>query len=327
MPATDQHTLSIFDGCFPCNNCSTLAQLQQDIQNCQIWINGLKDCNLYNQPAAARLWNNMLNKKVQQSISCKLDSTITQNRSEDFGQAIKLLYQYKAVVAMWNYLVRTKSGITQILQAPQDYSGFVIQSKRNIDSCGKLSPGIPTFRVKITLSKGVDNKGQVPSYLSAASLGIGFYISKVDQNSYIEYGRDTGTAYQRNSSGVSMNILQVSYTETDSIEIQVLFVFQPTKVAASTFSASVKILPVIYKLDHEQAPASTPSAILLSKWIALRSYATTIEQAEQAERNTWNIQTTWTIPDQNDPNLDQDYIYYTAYSKYPEESDSLSPSE
>ena len=62
-----------------------------------------------------------------------------------------MLYQYKAVVAMWNYLVRTKSGVTQILQAPEDYSGFIIQSKRNIDSCGKSSAGTPTFRIVIRL--------------------------------------------------------------------------------------------------------------------------------------------------------------------------------
>lgn len=325
LQPSNSHELVLFDGCYPCNTCSTIAQLQEDIQNCQIWLNGLKDCNLYHQTAASRLWQAMLNKKVQQSVSCRLDSSIVAERQHDFGMATKLLYQYKAAVAMWNYLVRTKSGMTEISIAPQDYAGFVVQSKRNIDSCGKASAGSPTFQISVTLQVG-----QTASYLAALQCGMGFYISKAEENTYIEYGRDTGITRQQDVNNIQMTITSVQYAQ-QQIQLKIGFTFYPQKCASSIFSAAVKILPVVYKLGYEYpvydekgevqqsypAPYDSPVQIDLDEWIAWRSKATTVTEAMQKARNRWFIQTIWTT-DMEEAPIEQSFYYHTAYSKYTE---------
>ena len=263
----------------------------------------------------------MLDKKIQQSSLCKLDSTVVNNRQHDFGMATKLLYQYKAAVAMWNYLVRSKSGMTEVLIAPQDYTGFVIQSKRNIDSCGKEVLLNPTFTVSITLQTG-----QTKSYLEALQCGMGFYINKVDDNTYIQYGRDTGITRQHSSSDVQMEVSSLSYLQDGQIQLQIRFTFYPIKQAASIFSASVKILPVIYKLGYNypsyneqgeviqtyQAPQTSPVKTSLAQWVAWRARATTIQQAMQTATNRWFINTQWF----QQVSMEQSFYYSTAYSKY-----------
>lgn len=250
---------------------------------------------------------------------------MVQDRQHDFGMATKLLYQYKAVVAMWNYLVRTKSGMTEISIAPQDYTGFVVQSKRNIDSCGKDSAGNPSFYATITLQQG-----QTASYLASVDCGMGFYINKIDENTYIEYGRDTGITRQQDTNNIQMTVISVS-TVSNKIQIKIRFDFHPQRCASSIFSASVKILPVVYKLGYDYpvydsggqiqqtypAPSDSCSQIDLDQWIAWRSKATTVTEAMQKAKNRWFIQTKWTSDPEETP-IEQSFYYHTSYSKYTE---------
>ena len=108
----DNHTINIFDGCKACNDCQSVWQVIQAIQQLHIWIIGLKDCVLYYQPTAQTLWTK-LNQGRQSAITdqtgrCSYTPRVY-NRQQQFGKATKLLYQYKAAVAMWNYLVYNMS--------------------------------------------------------------------------------------------------------------------------------------------------------------------------------------------------------------------------
>lgn len=310
------NSLVIFDGCYACGTCRELAQLQQDIQGCSIWINGLKDCNLYYEPAASRLWDGMLAKKTQQASSCKLIPK-TADRSAEFGNAIKLLYQYKSAVAMWNYLVRTRASKTEIIQAPQDYSGFIIQTKRSQDTCGSSDALSPVLSIRVRLKSG-----QTVPYLEEGNLGMGLYINKVTQNTYIQYGRDTGTADLRYDD-VSLQVTKDS-SNSSGIGFQARFTFSLDRTAPTFMSASLKVLPVIYTPDgtYSETFCLLPQ---LRQWVALRPYATTIDQALQTEKNVWQIQIQWNTGTEGDSAvLHEDFYYYTAYSKYPQESDSQS---
>jgi hypothetical protein len=71
-------------------------------------------------------------------------------RQREFGKAVKLLYQYKAVVAMWNYLVFTKARSIEVVQASETHLGFIMQSKRIIDFCDAGLSTV-TLHLKATL--------------------------------------------------------------------------------------------------------------------------------------------------------------------------------
>ena len=319
------NSLLIFDGCFSCNICNVLAQLQEDIQNCQIWINGLKDCNLYYEPAANHMWDNMIARKTEMPVQCHVNKSGLQSRREAFGQATKLFYQYKAAVAMWNYLVKNRSyRKIQIVEAPQDYSGFVIQAKNKLDTCNSDAQELPkTLRLDIRLASG-----QTPDLLQSVNRGMGIFAACVEENTYIQYTQDTGSGQP--SQDISTDI-QIG-SDSGQLQIQVLFTFLPTQQASTVFSASVKILPIVYLKGHSyqkdqqttiQAPSQQITAVTLQQWIAFRPYATTISQAQQTEKNLWTVDAYWFGSEQPDT-----YYYNTSYSKYPvEESDSGSQAE
>ena len=319
------NSLLIFDGCFSCNTCNVLAQLQEDIQNCQIWINGLKDCNLYYEPAASHMWDNMIAHKTEMPVQCHVNKTGLQSRQEAFGQATKLFYQYKAAVAMWNYLVKNRSyRKIQIVGAPQDYSGFVVQAKNKLDTCNSDAQELPkTLKLEIRLISG-----QIPELLQQANRGMGIFAAYVEQNSYIQYTLDTGIGQAIQSDAVDIEITSDS---NDKPLVRALFTFDPEQPASTIFSASVKILPIVYlkgqtyqKSDQTpiQAPSQQIAAITLQQWIAFRPYATTITQAQQTEKNLWKVDAYWFDSAQADT-----YYYTTSYSKYPIESDSTQAEE
>lgn len=321
------NSLLIFDGCFSCNTCNVLAQLQQDIQNCQIWINGLKDCNLYYEPTASRMWNNMIAGKTEMPIQCNINKDGLQDRRDTFGQATKLLYQYKAAVAMWNYLVKNRSyRKIQIVEAPQDYSGLVVQAKNKLDTCNSDAQSLPkTLKLDIWLTEG-----QTPQLLQSVNRGMGIFAACVEQNTYIQYTRDTGRG--QTSQDITTDI-QVTSDPSGQLKLEVLFTFTPTQQASTIFSAAVKILPVVYLKGHQyrkdeqttiKAPTQQLATITLQQWIAFRPYATTITQAQQTKTNQWVVDAYWFGSAQPE---DTRY-YHTTYSKYPiEGSDSGSQSE
>lgn len=319
------NALLIFDGCFSCNVCNVLAQMQEDIQNCQIWINGLKDCNLYYEPAAGHMWDNMVARKTQMPLQCHVNKDGLQDRQEAFGQATKLLYQYKAAVAMWNYLVKNRTyRKIQIVEAPQDYSGFVVQAKNKLDTCSSDALQLPkTLRLDIQLASG-----QTPALLQQVQRGMGIFAAPVEENTYIQYTQDTGRGRPSQTITTDISVAEVS----GALHIQVVFTFYPTQQAPTIFSAAVKILPIVYLKGQEyqqddqttiQAPTEQVTQITLQEWITFRPYATTIAQAQQTEKNLWTVDAYWFGSQQPDT-----YYYSTAYSKYPvEESDSGSQSQ
>lgn len=326
---TESHALSIFDGCFSCNSCQTIAQLQEDIQNLQIWINGFKDCNLYYQPAASRLWNAMLSKKISQEDTCILDTTSLGNREQDFGQAVKLLYQFKALAAMWNYLIRTRSVIAQLLQAPQDYGGFVVQSKLDVNACQNPQQQVSSTKLTIDIQL---QSGQTGEYLELINSGMGLFITKVDQNTYIALGKDSFEHLNlQAASGGTIQFTKEISSRDGKPHIHAQFTFTPSVSCDAVLAGALKILPVIYTKgktyetggQQTTAPSDSLAQLELSQWIAFRPYATTISEAQQTAFNRWYIQVSWDN-EALDQHIQQDYYYTAAFNKRPQLSDSLS---
>lgn len=319
---TDQgsNSLVIFDGCVPCQTCKTLAQLQQDLQQAVIWANGMKDCNLYYDATANRLWRDMLNKRTQQGANCAVQSNLKPSLQESqVGTAIKLLHQYKAAVAMWNYLVAAGNATTQILQATQDYGGFVLQSKHRWNFCGRNSGGV-TLKVQAYLQSG-----QTPTFLQSLTppFAISAHVSSVQANTYMEYGTDKGpNGGLIDDSGITSSF---SVSRDQTLKITALFTFTPRYQADVIFSASFKVLPVVWDLNGSYQAQALPQAsctrVTLDQWAALRAQATSILKQEQTSTNQWRIEVTWAAQGNSEQ---QTLTYLTGFSKHPpyEESDS-----
>ena len=311
--------LGIFDGCLPCRNCQTIAQLQRELEECEIWINGLKDNNLYYEDTAVQLWNSMKSKVISNS-GCNLGfSDEILNRQESLKRATKLLYQYKALIAVWNYLVRTKQGFTHIQIAPEDYAGFIVGSKRVLNNCGQNAENrTAVLRINIALQQG-----QNITYLRNKQQNIRYYVGKQDQNTYIQYGGDTGRGRPAISSDSFSCVLQTSEaSDTPQIRISTTFTYHLHRGDNITLSGAVRVLPAI----EFRSDSSVPVAALvdLAQWTQVRGGTKALEQGSDMSKNYWRIQSQWVFDSQiSNSAFDEVYYFQTPYSKLGV-SDSLS---
>lgn len=330
-------TLTVFDGCVPCNFCPKLAQLKRDLRECQIYLNYLKDCNLYYMDQA---WD-----RLQRSISQGREQTAgCTTRPIQFSQiqpAIKLLYQYKAVVLMWNYLVSIYRGNLQILQAVQDWGGFIIQSKRSADLCAVNSEIQVSFQIFVKLQQG-----QTAEYLQALHCGMGFYIDIVPQNTYIQYGKDSGMHSKQGFDNSHITAEIHVPARDDEGQIHAKVTFTTNTPAVTVFAASIKILPVIYLLDYKyynvdpqtgekttvrlQTPAQSPLLIgtdgNIFQWNKYRVEAQELSDSSYVDLNLWRISTNWDLRAiQPTSGQNRETLYYnTAYIRYAQpQSDSI----
>lgn len=323
MSIADSNTINIFDGCKSCTDCQTQWYVQSMLQECLLWLAGLKDCVLHYQPAAARLWKQMLSKRTLKIQYCGKSDIDDQNyRQREFGKAVKLLYQYKAAVAMWNYLVFTKARSLQVIQAPQSHLGFIVQSKRIIDFC---DAGISQVKLYITATL---QSGQTNSFLSEQGRIMLVYAGEVQQNTYIQYGKDTASL----GGGLDTGNVSANISADMQPRVNCVLTFNPTRECRAVFSGSLKILPVIcqgaYNPDYQQP--STP-LIDIQTYAAAAYDACDIDLGQLTNTNRWCISLAWqfTVGDMTATKQDTEQVtYYTSgFGLYPTRSDSQSLTE
>lgn len=320
MSIADSNTINIFDGCKSCTDCQTQWYVQSMLQECLLWLAGLKDCVLHYQPAAARLWKQMLSKRTLKIQDCGKSDIDDQNyRQREFGKAVKLLYQYKAAVAMWNYLVFTKARSLQVIQAPQSHLGFIVQSKRIIDFC---DAGISQVKLYITATL---QSGQTNQFLSEQGRVMLIYAGEVQQNTYIQYGKDTASL----GGGLDTGNVSADISADMQPRVNCVLTFNPTRECRAVFSGSLKILPVIcqgaYNPDYQQP--STP-LIDIQTYAAAAYDACDIDLGQLTNTNRWCISIAWqfTVGDMTATKQDTEQVtYYTSgFGLYPTRSDSQS---
>lgn len=303
--------IAIFDGCPSCSSCQAIARMQDTLKNYQIWLSGLKDCQLYYQNGASSLWDNMIDKKKEQLKhleGCIVDSTLQRS----FGKATRLLYQYKALVYMWNYLVFLKAGNTQIIQAAESYSGFIVRSKRSVDTCE--SQNKPQIRMHIQIQFV---QGQTPQNLNQ-QLKMYIYTQIVEQNTQIQVNSPTGSITTQ--PGVFGSIQTDIKTSGTSVKGQIIF--KPMQSCKGIFSGGIKILPVI-ALKKDQIELTQNGSISLASYVKLKNKANHITESQQLKVNRWQASVWWQYDNFgsqgkiDQTNSQQTKIYTTGYYAYP----------
>lgn len=308
--------ITVYDGCYACDDCAQTMQLQFMLQDVLLWNIGLKDCLIHYQPAAARLWQQLLQKYTLQLQGCGKSQTLQEGyRQRQIGKAVKLLYQYKATVAMWNYLVFTRARSLQVINAIQDYSGFVIQCKRIIDLCDSQqdAPGPVALYMHADLQSG-----QLPNMLASIGYNMRLFVAPVKQNTYIQYGKDTGSL-GGDLDTANLTTTAVVYQGQNSIGVDMRIQFNPKQKCRAVFSGSYKILPVVTDVAGDVQ-------IGLNQYIQLRFQSSDINMQQQTLLNRWRIDVGWQYS-VGDMSIDYDSsiqtTYFTsAYCKHPQDSDS-----
>lgn len=154
--------LNMYDLCPACQTCDKLYTLIKGVEYYKTWLNTLKDVNLYTQPQVVNRRQAMVNAFVPFSgvmySNCSTKAYVETDLSS--GGVVStpimvadLMRQYVTTVHMWNYLVSRSGTETQITVAPEDDSGFVVQTKYALPACSPSGShtGNPTLKCTITI--------------------------------------------------------------------------------------------------------------------------------------------------------------------------------
>lgn len=331
---SDSHTINIFDGCKACNDCDSIWQVAQLTKQCHMWTVGLKDCALYHQAAAGELWHRLFSDRrsdsqgyiVDTSGNCRYYPQLKQEqRRQRLGRATKLLYQYKATVAMWNYLVYNASSKVRVQTALEDFTGIVIKLKRRFNLCDS---SVQQIRLDITASRtgqpisGFVSDSSDPSDAQPLPYALSFCVQPITQNTYLQRytdrgGRSSDAYVDRSSQAVDVTTV-ISYQQQQSV-VQSSVLFIPgIQGGQITCSAQLRILPVFQNIENPDI-----DNLSLSQYAqAVRKNAKYYTQ-QMTLTNRWYVHTKWTclnaqsISDTAYPSLQDATYYTTAYNLYP----------
>lgn len=137
------------DMCPTCTKCENIYSLMYEFENMKLWINMLKDVNLYDLEDTKTRYLNLKDLRVTSPISpCGVypaDDTIL--------KGTQLFKEYVTMLHMWNYVVSINNYSSTIQIAPEDTAGFVVQTKHSVTTCGDNN----TVKVGCTVDACIDH--------------------------------------------------------------------------------------------------------------------------------------------------------------------------
>lgn len=137
----DMHGFTLVDLCPACKDCESLYRLKQEVERLKMWLTLLKDVNLYTDAGSSNQINLLWLRRLEKIAACGEyvlgDDYDTFYQQEHFTKSLQLIQQYMTLVHMWNYMVNRNNMSDVIQVAPEDTSGFAVQTKRSITSCNK----------------------------------------------------------------------------------------------------------------------------------------------------------------------------------------------
>ena len=251
----------ITDLCPACTSCETIYRLKYEVENLKMWLNTLKDVSLYwSQIYDGRTDFVAQRRKLLDSLritgatkNAGCSETVTEDDRYEQLKGVQLLQQYMTVVHMWNYVVSRNNSSTLITIAPEDTTGFVVQTKRAFTSCDSIQ-GIrcvidvkPLGIIKDEQSAPIPD-GYPPDYLISVYVPDDsnkllfspflqgeqqqqYALGNVDKLTISTLGDATGQAVAHKRADTSTSTQEDIYIDAK---------------VAGTYVASVKFLPFIY---------------------------------------------------------------------------------
>ena len=145
--------ISIVDLCPSCTKCESIYRLKYEVENLKMWLNTLKDVNLYLTAGGVNEVKTraLLLSQYRITGEGKMSSCSTGIEFDDGYlnmRGLQLLQQYITTVHMWNYIVSRNNASTVIDVAPEDTTGFTVQTKRALTSCACAQTICCTIRIR-----------------------------------------------------------------------------------------------------------------------------------------------------------------------------------
>jgi hypothetical protein len=230
--------ISIVDLCPACTTCESIYRLQYEVEGLKLWLNTLKDVNLYMDQDMSQRRSNLSGLRITGSpaaASCNI--TLNEDDAYMHLRSAQLLQQYITVVHMWNYVVSQNNASNNISIAPEDTAGFVVQTKRAVPSCSSqqtvkceitVADPTPIFDADV-LQPAIPEDYDISIYVPQRSMTLTFEPFLDSDNEW----KALGTAGIHAESTTSTSSKHVY---TDVIDAKV----------AGTYVVTAKFLPFVY---------------------------------------------------------------------------------
>ena len=347
QPKPSKHSLILFDGCKSCQpDCQQVLDLFHDIRDIQVWLNSFKDICLYDQRTCKNLYDKLYKEITVYGIgpqSCYIRQVQSRDR---WLYGIRLLYQYKALVALWNYLTKSKAVSSQVSTAPQDFSVICVVLKTVVDLCflSQKSESNDANKFSVTFNINVaDTHQPLPLDKNGVQAGkYGLFFVTDNNNTYIKYmdningmyaskhaGAFSGTniAISDEAAELALNTY-IQGTVSDPVSPQTIASIEGAKAeftlgrsaGFAQLSVAVRVIPVWIPSDWSSHIVS------LADYQKFRQSNTQLIQNTDETQGTSNTQSynkynTWQISyswDTGMSNTESDSILYrTPYTRVP----------
>lgn len=238
--------ISLVDLCPACRTCESIYRLQYEVENLKMWVNTLKDVNLYINDDMDQRRTNLGNLRVT-NLSDLCAAGLEQDDAYMQIKSVQLLQQYMTVVHMWNYVVSQNNASNVIEVAPEDTAGFVVQTKRALPSCADNQAIQCTIDVGAPC--GIKDDGTLIT-LDRETYPVSIYVPE-PVLSLDNGGKDVQSLdlhfepfdeKQEQSLG-NAKIHVRSQTQSDKVRVQTDVI---SAKVAGTYVVSAKFLPFIY---------------------------------------------------------------------------------
>ena len=184
----------LVDLCPSCTTCENVYRLKYEVETLKMWINTLKDVNLYQDADVEGRRTGLGEYRITGSTiahgNIDFARCSTSGLQPDDGylavKGLQLLQQYMTTVHMWNYVVKKNNESTVIQTAPEDTAAFVVQTKRALTSCGdEYDPEDPdsynSIKCTISVKRGVihydDSENKTDTEIYDASIAPNYPLS------------------------------------------------------------------------------------------------------------------------------------------------------
>jgi len=241
--------ISIVDLCPSCTKCESIYRLKYEVENLKMWLNTLKDVNLY-----LTLSENGYNEVKTRALMLEQYRITGPNKMPacstdvDFDNSylnmrgLQLLQQYITTVHMWNYIVSRNNASTVIDVAPEDTTGFTVQTKRALTSCACAQTICCTIHIR---PYGILNDNGTTQ--TTLPYPISVYVP--DRSNTIKF-----EPLAKDNQDIALNVTKCEISTANPTSTTDI-IYASTKTAttteipakvAGTYVVSVKFLPFVY---------------------------------------------------------------------------------
>jgi len=274
----------VADMCPSCVKCESIYRLKYEFENMKMWINMLKDVNLYNADDTLSRRDSLSSLRITGATSA---CGVFPNDNPGL-KGTQLFKEYVTMLHMWNYVVSTNNYSNLIQLAPEDTAGFVVQTKHSVTSC----EGNVQVACDIEVCKADTGDTEPESYSS-----LSIYIP--EESKHFQFGPigvdNKGFGPLPDSS--SDVLIQTGSAATDK-----LLTSQPipyTVKRAGTFMMEAKFLPFIPSITRAGDTILTPD-----NWTDI--HGTTVTNPDGSITAAYDVSTT--IQDPIDYPTKQNYL-------------------